>query len=180
MTTALQIEVLPRTDLPPVRHDEIVALCTRAYEEDFRDILAAFADATHVLASHGGTLVSHALWVPRTLAHDGVPLRSAYVEAVATEPCHQHRGHASAVMRAVASAVRAPDAPYDVGALSPFDRAFYARLGWESWRGPLAVATADGVTPTPDQEVMILRLPHTPSLDLDGTLVAPWRAGEVW
>jgi len=69
---------------------------------------------------------------------------------------------------------------YDIGALSPSDPAFYARLGWELWRGPLAVATDAGITPTPDEEVMILRLPKTPPLDLHGTLVAPWRPGDVW
>ena len=69
---------------------------------------------------------------------------------------------------------------YDIAALSPSDPAFYARLGWELWRGPLAVATDAGITPTPDEEVMILRLPKTPPLDLHGTLVAPWRPGDVW
>jgi GNAT superfamily N-acetyltransferase len=181
MTDAPRIEVLSRGALTPARYDAILALCTRAYEEPFAEYLAPFGDATHVLATVDGELVSHAMWVPRTLTHRGTPLRCAYVEAVATEPTRQRRGHATRVLRALADAIT----DFELGALSPSDAAFYARLGWEPWRGPLAVATGDvasgdAVTPTPDEEVMILRLPRTPALDLDGPLVAPWRPGEVW
>jgi hypothetical protein len=33
---------------------------------------------------------------------------------------------------------------------------------------------------TPDERVMILSLPQTPSLDLDLPLSVEWREGEVW
>jgi aminoglycoside 2'-N-acetyltransferase I len=56
----------------------------------------------------------------------------------------------------------------------------YARLGWELWRGPLFVRTDAGLMPTPDEEVMILRLPRTTPLDLDSPLSAEWREGELW
>jgi aminoglycoside 2'-N-acetyltransferase I len=176
MTESLHIEITPRASLTQTLHGDIIALCTRAYEEEFGDILALFDDPTHVVAYLGGELVSHALWIPRTLTYNGAPLLCAYVEAVATEPRHQGRGYASAVLRALAAAITA----YDIGALSPSDPAFYARLGWESWRGPLAAATDAGITPTPGEDVMILRLPKTPPLDLKGTLVAPWRTGDIW
>ncbi len=172
----MQIEIIPQASLAQALYDDIVALCTRAYEEEFGEILAQFADSTHVVAYLNGELVSHALWIPRTLIYNGTPLRSAYVEAVATEPRYQGRGYASAVLRALAGAIT----DYDIAALSPSDPAFYARLGWERWRGPLAVLTDKGVVPTPDEDVMILRLPKTPPLDLHGTLVAPWRPGEIW
>lgn len=175
-TPALRIEIVPGASLSQAQYESIVALCTRAYEEEFEEILAGFVEPTHVLGYLGGELVSHALWIPRTLLYNGAALRSAYVEAVATEPRYQGRGYASAVLRALAGAITA----YDIGALSPSDPAFYARLGWELWRGPLAVATAEGIVPTPDEQVMILRLPKTPPLNLHGTLVAPWRPGEVW
>lgn len=176
MTETLRIDIWPRSALPSAQYADIVALCSRAYEEPFAHVLAAFKDATHVIASVNGELVSHALWVPRTLTCAGTRLRSAYVEAVATEPRHQGRGYASRVLHALAAAITS----FDMGALSPSDPAFYARLGWELWRGPLAVATDGGVLPTPDEEVMILRLPNTPRLDLDATLIAPWREGDIW
>jgi hypothetical protein len=53
-------------------------------------------------------------------------------------------------------------------------------LGWELWRGPLATRTDAGLVPTPDEEVMILRLARTPALSLDEPLSVEWRVGEVW
>lgn len=55
-----------------------------------------------------------------------------------------------------------------------------ARLGWETWRGPLFIRTADGLLPTPDEDVMIRRLPRTPALDVTQSLSAEWRQGELW
>ncbi len=172
----LHITIVPGTALSAALRQDIIALCTRAYEEDFADIMAAFTGATHVLGYLGDELVSHALWIPRTLTCNGAPLRCAYVEAVATEPRYQGRRCASSILRALAAAVT----DYDLAALSPSEAAFYARLGWEAWRGPLAVLTAGSVIPTPDEDVMILRLPNTPPLDLYGMLVAPWREGDIW
>jgi len=53
-------------------------------------------------------------------------------------------------------------------------------MGWQSWRGPLAIRTEAGLLATPGEAVMILRLPHTPPLALDGPLSAEWRIGELW
>ncbi len=176
VTEALQIEIIPHSSISPARYQDIIALCSRAYDEDFHDSLALFVDAFHVVGSLDRELVSHALWIPRTLSYNGMPLRSAYVEAVATEPRYQGQGYASKLLRALAAAITS----YELGALSPSDPAFYRRLGWEQWLGPLAVMSDEGVRPTPEDVAMILRLPDTPTLDLHGTLTAPWRAGEIW
>ena len=117
MTEPLRIAVVPDTSLSPELYQEIVALCTHACGEDFAGILSLFAGATHVLGYLGDELVSHALWIPRTLTYNGMPLRCAYVEAVATEPRHQGHGYASAVLRALAAEI----SDYDLGALSPAD-----------------------------------------------------------
>jgi aminoglycoside 2'-N-acetyltransferase I len=70
---------------------------------------------------------------------------------------------------------------YELGALSPSYSGFYARLGWELWQGALFIRTAERLEPTPeDEEVMILRLPQTPALDLHASLSAEWRNGELW
>ena len=69
---------------------------------------------------------------------------------------------------------------FDVAALSPARYGLYERLGWEQWRGPLYVRTANGMLATPDEEVMIFRLPHTSQLNLDGPLSVEWREGEIW
>lgn len=69
---------------------------------------------------------------------------------------------------------------FDLGGLSTPRVAFYARLGWERWRGPTAVQAKDGIVPTPDDTVMIWRTPKTPALDTTTLLVAEPRGGQPW
>jgi aminoglycoside 2'-N-acetyltransferase I len=177
MTEQLSLETIARPQLSAQAQSEIIQLCTRAYQEDFASLFDTFSDAVHVLARHEGLLVSHALWVTRWLqAGDAPPLRTAYVEAVATEPAYQRRGFATAVMREIAHAI----GDCDLGGLSPSDPSFYARIGWELWQGPLSIRAASGLIPTPSDRVMILRLPWTPPLDLTSPLSAEWRDGELW
>jgi aminoglycoside 2'-N-acetyltransferase I len=177
MTDALHIKIIAQKDLNQPERDQIVELCSRTYQEDFSSIVQLPYDhPVHILAYATGTLVSHALWFTRILSYNGLPLRSAYVEAVATQPAFQGRGYASTVLRNLAGAITS----YDIGALSPSDPAFYTRLGWENWRGGLFVATESDSVATPEYRVMILRLPQTPPLDLTGSLCAPWREGDIW
>lgn len=176
MDQDLSIQIIDGADLPVATRAAILRLCTAAYGEDFAPYLI-YPAPVHVLGYRGAALVSHAMWVPRWLQVGAAPpLRTAYVEAVATEPAHQGCGYASALMRRLAAAI----GDFALGALSPSDESFYARLGWERWRGPLAIRTADGGLATPDEEVMILRLPATPPLDLAAPLSAEWRDGELW
>ena len=74
------------------------------------------------------------------------------------------------------------DAIWDLAALSTSQTAFYARVGWELWQGPLAIRRGDSLEPTPpDEQVMIRRLPRTPAtLVSTSLLTAEWRVGELW
>ena len=176
MSGDLTIRISDGAELDAATRAAILRLCTAAYGLDFAPYLI-YPAPVHVLGYLGETLVSHAMWVTRWLrAGSAPPLRTAYVEAVATDPARQGRGYASAVMRRLAAAIGG----FELGALSPSDAAFYARLGWELWQGPLSIRSAGGEQPTPDEEVMILRLPATPPLDLAGPLSAEWRDGELW
>ena len=71
---------------------------------------------------------------------------------------------------------------YALAVLSTGTHAFYEALGWERWRGPTYVDGPNGRerTPADDGDVMILRTPRTPRLDLDGDIVCAWRSGDVW
>lgn len=175
---ALSIEVVESRSISQSTLVEIVELCTEAYEEDFTSAFDALGPGVHVVGRSEGHIVSHAMWVTRTLQPARrTPLRTAYVEAVATRRRFQRRGFASQILEHVAQEIRS----YELGALSPSDAAFYARLGWELWRGPLFIRTAAGLDPTRDESVMILRLANTPAdLDLNEPLSAEWRAGELW
>ena len=155
----------------------IIALCEAAFAEPFDQLFATLPGSCHVLIADGETLVCHACWVERALQPVGGPsLRTAYVEAVATLPDRQGQGYGKLAMARVV----AETAAYDLCALSAAVPQFYKRLGWETWRGPTAIRADDGLVPTPDDEIMILRTAQTPPLDLDATITAEWRAGELW
>lgn len=176
---ALQIDIVASKELDESLRSELLALCSEAYEEDFSPFLDLLHPATHLLGRIDGELVSHAAWVERELrAGTGGALRTAYVEAVATLPAHQGRGYASELLRRIPPLL----GDYAIAALSPSADAYYRRLGWELWLGPLSYVDRDGAEiPTPEEDVMIHRLPRTPpSLDLRAPLSTDWRPGDVW
>ncbi|WP_390349730.1 GNAT family N-acetyltransferase [Variovorax boronicumulans] len=173
------IQVLKHAELTSTIKGRILALCSDAYEEDFAPHFELLHAATHVLAMVRGEVVSHAAWVPRQLRLSAkrIPLSCAYVEAVATPIRLQRRGLGSMVLRAIDQLLDT----YDIAALSPSEPRFYARLGWEMWRGPLYYLKGDERVHTPDEEVMIRRLRRSPAyLDLRQELESDWREGDVW
>jgi aminoglycoside 2'-N-acetyltransferase I len=174
----MQVDYIETAALVGDQRRAVLALCRAAYDEDLERYLADVGPGLHALARLDDMLVAHAMIVRRQLETAGRVLQTAYVELVATHPSAQRRGHGSAVLQALAGQMDA----YDIGALSPSDHRFYARLGWELWRGPLFVRTDDGVVPSPpDEQVMVLRLPRTPAdLDVHAPLSVEWRPGEVW
>jgi GNAT superfamily N-acetyltransferase len=176
-TEPLTLEIAHVDSLGRDTWKELVALCTTAFDQDFRHALGMYPDSTHVLARLDDRIVSHACWVGRSLQAGDLPaLRTAYVEHVATLPAYQSRGFGSAVMERLVAAIE----DFELGALATGRQRFYAPLGWQSWRGPLAIRTDGGLVPVPGGGVMVLRLPLTPELDLDQPLTAEWREGEPW
>jgi aminoglycoside 2'-N-acetyltransferase I len=175
---SLDLQVIQGARLSVGQRRAVVDLCTLCFEEDMEELLATFRNATHVLGTVERRLVSHALWITRWLqVGTGPLLRTAYVEAVATHPAFRRRGYAAAVMNRLASEIE----DYDLAALSPFSVAYYARLGWELWRGPLFIRRGGRRIRSPeDEDVMILRLPETSDIDLTRPLSAEWREGELW
>ena len=174
----LMIRVVPGRMLSAAERHTLVELCNRAYGENLQPLFDTFVDPMHLLGTVNGKMVSHAMWVTRYLQPGTLLiLRTAYVEMVATAEAYRNRGYASALMRHLADEVR----DYDLAALSPFSPGYYVRLGWELWRGPLFIRTPEGTVRSPeDEEVMILRMPKTPDLDLTAPLSAEWREGELW
>src|SRR5689334_2387215 len=180
MDESLRVEVLHADQLTSQQLADIHALCNHAYaiyDVDLEPIFQTFTDTTHVIGWWGSAMVSHAMWVTRWLQPGNQPpLRTAYVEMVATEPEFQGRGFATAVMRRLATAIQ----DFQLGGLSPAEPMLYEKLGWVFWQGPLFIRTKDGSISTPDMQVMILSLPKTPPLDLTSPLSAEWREGELW
>ena len=147
-----------------------------AFSED--DWLHALG-GVHIVAEIDGTIVAHASVVERDLRVGGRPLRTGYVEAVATAPDAQGHGHGTMVMEEIGAIIHDR---YELGALGTGAHHFYERLGWRVWPGPTAVRTAEGEERTPgvDGDVLVLRTPTTPPLDEEATLSCDWRPGDVW
>lgn len=133
----------------------------------------------HFIADQDGTIVSHASVVARELHIDGVPLRTGYVESVATRPDRRRQGLGGAVMGAATAYIADT---FELGALGTGEHAFYERLGWQTWRGPAFVRTPDGPVRTPDEEgyILVLRTPASPPLDDRAPISCDWRPGDVW
>jgi aminoglycoside 2'-N-acetyltransferase I len=166
--------------LAPAVLEEAHRLCVRAFgqrfgDDDWRHALGGL----HALLRDGDRLVGHGAVVQRQLVHAGRVLRTGYVEAVAVDPAHRRRGHASTVMSALEDVVRRA---YDLGALaaSADGARLYAARGWTLWRGPTSALTADGVVRTPDEDGDVWVLPVTADLDPDGGLTCDWRDGDLW
>lgn len=160
--------------------NEIRALLHTAFNGDFSDQDWQHATGgVHVWLSGTYGLISHGSLVARTLVCAGQPLDLGYVEAVATAPGHRRKGYGTIVMAHIGELI---GQRYVVGALSTGTHAFYEALGWERWRGPTFVDAPRGRVRTPDDDgdVMILRSPRTPPLDLDQAIVCEWRTGDVW
>ena len=166
-------------DLDAATRASIIQVCIAAHQEDDFNHLFAYipAGGIHVLAYRAQELVSHAVVTTRRLQPEGQPmLRTAYVDAVATLPAYQGQGIGSMLMRHLASLL----SDFEIACLETERVSFYARLGWEEWRGPLAGRRADELLPTPDQKgIMILRLARTPALDVDSSLTIEYD-GRIW
>lgn len=180
MRTPLHIIAVPTKDLRADARAAITQLCIAAFQEEgFKHLFEHVpSDATHILAYDGNkALVSHALLTTRWLQPEGQPLlKTAYVDAVATLPALHGQGIGSAVMRHLASLI----SEYEIGGLKTERVSFYTRLGWEAWRGSLFGLKAGERVLTPEHEtVMILRLPQTPRLDLDGVITIQFD-GRFW
>jgi GNAT superfamily N-acetyltransferase len=159
----------------------VVDLCVAAHEMDeFRFMFTKYfpSGARHFVAYDGETLVSHAVVTTRGVQPEGLRiLRTAFVDAVSTLPSYQNQGYGSATMQRVAETI----SDYEIGCLQTDRMSFYAHLGWEEWRGPLAGRSDGGLIPTPEQRgVMVLGLANTPPLDLDASMTIECQPERIW
>jgi aminoglycoside 2'-N-acetyltransferase I len=177
------LRALATWQLTPVEVGELRALFAAAWpdpdegfdDEDWRHATGG----THVVLELEGRIVSHASVVTRWIHVDGVPIRTGYVEAVATLPAFEGRGHGSRVMTAIGAIIAEQ---FDLGVLGTGRHAFYERLGWERWQGPSFVLGPDGPVRSPDEDdgVMVRRTPSSPPIDPTAPIACEWRPGDAW
>jgi aminoglycoside 2'-N-acetyltransferase I len=180
----VRVRRLTTGELTPDEVSEIRSILDAAFGDDederFTDHDWAHAvGGLHVVVDVDGEIVAHGSVVERSLEIDHRPLHTGYVEAVATVPGRQGRGHGTSAMRAIGDEIRSR---FELGALGTGSHGFYERLGWETWGGPSSVRTPEGERRTPDDDgyIMILRTPSTPPLHPGAPISCEWRPGDVW
>jgi aminoglycoside 2'-N-acetyltransferase I len=178
--TGMRVDAFFTEDAAPTLLDELHALCVRAFEGDFapEDWEHALG-GRHFVAYREDRAVAHASVVGRLLEADGRPLRTGYVEAVATEPEFQGQGYGGLV---VAEATWWIPGSYEFGALGTGAHLFYERLGWERWKGMTLVRDGETVrrTEEDDDAMMVFRFGPSLAVDLEGTLLCEARPGDDW
>jgi aminoglycoside 2'-N-acetyltransferase I len=170
------------SELAPADLDALRSLFAVAWpdggfgEDDLQHALGG----RHWLLEVEGRIVSHASVVERELHVGGRPLRTGYLETVATLPACQGKGFGSRVVAAASEHIRAR---FELGGLSTGRVSFYQRMGWERWLGPTSMRLPDGAlarTEDDDGGILVLRTPATPPLDLSAPISCEWRPGDVW
>ncbi len=178
-----RLRQLGSDDLTPADTAAIRAILFEAFGTG--DEAFAEDDWTHALGGRhfvldvAGRIVTHASVVERELRIGGRAARTGYVEAVATAPGDQGLGYGTMTMEAVTTYVRRA---FDLGALGTGRHAFYERLGWETWRGPAYVKTAEGEFRTVEDEgyILVLRTPTSFAFDGSEPISCDERVGEAW
>lgn len=180
----VRVRNLATAQLTPGEVTAIRALMDVAFgdDEDERfddDDWGHAVGGVHVVLDIDGVIVAHASVVEREIRVAEQPLRTGYVEAVATDPARQGTGLGTRVMSEVGAIIAAG---YELGVLGTGAHHFYERLGWRTWRGPAFVRTPDGDRRTPDEDgyIMVLVTPATPALTWTDAISCDWRRGDVW
>jgi aminoglycoside 2'-N-acetyltransferase I len=172
--------VLRTADLTDHLEVALRRLLLDAFADDFSDDDWEHAlGGEHVIVDVGGRPVAHASVVPRVLELGDRAVRTGYVEAVGTASAVQGRGFGRRVMGEIEALVRRD---FEMGALATGELEFYARLGWEWWRGPTSVRRGDQLVRSPDEDgaIMVLRFGPSAEVDLDGPIACAERRGDDW
>lgn len=180
----MRVRTVPTHGLKPAEVEAIRALMVVAFgfddDERFTDDDWKHAvGGMHFVLDLNGEVVAHASVVERELQIDSHPLRTGYVEAVATAPDRQGTGLGSLVMADVTTYIRER---FELGALGTGRHALYQRLGWVTWQGDSFVRSRDGTHRTPDDDgyILVLATPSSPPLDITAPISCDWRPGDVW
>lgn len=180
----LRLRRLPTSALAPAEVTAIRAILDEAFgsdeEERFtEDDWDHAVGGMHFVLDLDGEIAAHASVVERSLEITDQPVRTGYVEAVAVAPGHQGARYGSLLMTDVTSWLAER---FELGALGTDRHRFYERLGWQTWRGPSAVRSPDGVQRTPDEDgyIMVFATPTSPPFRLTDPITCDWRRGDVW
>ena len=168
-------EEMARPLLQEIRRLLDAAFDGEVTEEDWDHVLGGW----HMTWTEAGEIVGYAAIVPRTLEVGDKTFDTGYVEVVAVRPNRQGTGIGTRMMAAANDLIRAE---YQLGALSTGAHGFYAKSGWERWRGPIYVHTQNGLTRTPEEDggIMVLRFGPSQDLEMTISIACAERPGDDW
>jgi aminoglycoside 2'-N-acetyltransferase I len=174
------VRLLATAEVDPGVLTRIRHLLDQAFDGDFSDEdWEHTLGGWHVIVADSAAVLSHAAVVPRILEVADRPLRTGYVEGVATAPGRQGAGLGSLAMTGASGLVRRD---FELGALGTGRHRFYERLGWERWRGPtFARHGSEKIrTEEDDDGVMVLRFGPSRNVDLTDPISCEARRGDHW
>jgi aminoglycoside 2'-N-acetyltransferase I len=172
MKMELELAVKKNRDLSEKELEEIITLCSNAFNEDFRPYMKDFIGSRHILGYYEDVLVSHVLWLNRWIRIENTPLlKTAFLDAVAVDEKYRKRGYASSTMTRFTEEIT----DYDMAVLTTGSPDFYERLGWQAWLGSVSFQRVDGqITSLNNSTLMTLFHPRTPALDVNTPLTVEW------
>lgn len=137
------IEVAAGRQLSERDRSGLISLCTRAFADDFSNLFARRPNARHVVIRIDNRIVGHGCWEPLPVSISSVTSISAWISAVAVEPTLRRSGIGTGIM----SAIESDCERMQLGLLSAAEPAFYVRLGWRRWMGPVERPGANQTEP---------------------------------
>jgi aminoglycoside 2'-N-acetyltransferase I len=174
------VRVLRTHDAAPAWLDALRRMVVDAFDGEFTaDDWEHALGGWHVVVEEDGVQLAHAAVVPRTLDVGDRPIDVGYLEAVATVRTRQREGLGTLAVRAAAEVLQRE---FAMGGLSTGEHDFYARLGWERWRGESFVRDGDTVTRTveDDDSIMVLRYGPSRDVDVSASITCTARPGDAW
>ena len=174
-----EIRTMTTSETPADLLDAVRGMLDEAFSGSFSDDDWEHAlGGHHVVMTDEGEVVAHASVVPRQLTIGDDVLRCGYVEAVATRPSLERRGHATTAMRVINRIIADR---YELGVLSTGAHGFYERVGWQRWTGPSYVVETDGsLHPTPDEDDGIMVLAVKRTFEQSSPIECEARLGDDW
>lgn len=188
------------TELTEKEREDIIDIGSKAHNKDISDLWSYIVDGDEqskfisisIICYNNKCLVSHAIIGERLIFYDNnknlnnnfsnfMKLRSAYVDAVFTNPIFQHKGYAKRLMKKVVEVMY--DYNFDLGALETDYIKLYEYVGFENWKGNLyGIDFSNNIIETPEAKghVMIYKFNKSNFLDINNNLLILNQSSRIW
>jgi aminoglycoside 2'-N-acetyltransferase I len=188
------------TELSEKERKDIIDIGSKAHNNDISDLWNYIIDgdkqskftSISIMVYNNKCLVSHAIIGERIIFYDDnknlnnnfsnfMKLRSAYVDAVFTNPIFQNKGYAKILMKKVVEVMY--EYNFDLGALETYYIKLYEYVGFEKWNGSLyGIDFSNKIIETPEANghVMIYKFNKSNFLDINNNLLILKQSSRIW